>query len=84
MESNRPSPVCWEEDMIADVSMRMPADIRHNIAQFCQGGIVSELRKIILSYRMEGREFVCMQCMHCGRDDGIAICDSPTCDGGGV
>jgi hypothetical protein len=35
-ESKPAIAVCWEEDMIADVSMRMPAEIRHNIAQFCQ------------------------------------------------
>src|ERR1700730_1170133 len=33
---NWPSQVCWEMDMIADVSMRMPAAIRHNIAPECQ------------------------------------------------
>jgi hypothetical protein len=35
----------------ADALLRVSADIRHNIAQFCQAVSLHDVRKIILSYR---------------------------------
>jgi hypothetical protein len=43
-------------DMIADVSMRMPADIRHNIAQFCQAAGAARKDLMLRSERSERLE----------------------------
>ena len=53
---NWPSPVCWEMDMIADVSRRMPADIRHNIAPECQEARAARKDLMLRSERSERLE----------------------------